>query len=61
MRKFLLVSPLFLEGKSWLCLILNLNSSAKLIPFSVGQTEGPESYWKVPTKCWNVLSGRVSG
>lgn len=37
MSKFLLVSPLYLESKSWLSLILNLNSSAKFMPFFDGQ------------------------
>lgn len=37
MSKFLLVSLLYLEGRSWLCLILNLNSSAKFMPFFDGQ------------------------
>lgn len=57
MSKFQLVSPLYLEGRSWLCLIVNRNSSAKFIPFFDGQTE---SYWKVPAQCWNTLSGRMS-
>lgn len=50
MCKFLLVSPLFLEGRSWLCLILNLNSSAKLIPFSDGQTERAQRAIGKPAK-----------